>query len=269
VSSHRSIYPEPSGINPPGPHKLQPHPSGIFQRNKDMVSVFMQKDITASALAKDALDAVKATIEDSETVSSTDGAEIDPDDSEEFRLDVGGFVRSNKTRTTVVEIEDNGSTESPDSFVHNEDCKSSENGARKVRFSTLTILEFEYDIGDNPTPRSGPSVTIQWKPHSEVVLPVDTYERAVAQIRKGRSLLIPAGVRLEMLLQAGCSRGQIIRETRPVNIARTQRRRTIATLGLSEFHEMSEMVSRKTKNILTFGMLKRKEKEYLTQSGAV
>lgn len=141
--------------------------------------------------------------------------------------------------------------------------------SKKVQFSNLSILEFGIDIGDNPTPKSGPSITIQWKNHSIHIVSVDEYEKASTSRRRGRELLIPPAERLAKLLRAGYKHRQIISETRPVNIVRTQRRKTLATLSSFELHEMSEKISRTTKNILSFGLLQRKEKEFLIASGAI
>lgn len=136
----------------------------------------------------------------------------------------------------------------------------------QLRFSDLTIREYPYDIGDNPTPMSGPSLTIQWTHDTELSVSIDEYEDAIIDRRKGRQMLIPAKQRMEILRKGGYSIVQIRKETRPVNIARAQRQRTLATLDLANVFEVSEAITRKTVNILTLGAKKRREKAYLSKA---
>lgn len=225
-----------------------------------MVSLFLlNKDTDWSMIDMEKLsDAETVIADDSDSFASTstDMADIDGHDDSSYKQaieDSDTVLDLVKTKSSYVVP----ATKSNIPKTHK----------KKVLFSTVSIREFAIDIGDNPTPRSGPSITIQWRHHSSHTISVDEYEQSIPGKRKGRQMLIPAPVRLEMLVRAGYSHSQIIRETKPVNIARTQRQRTIATLGLSELHEVSEKISRSTKNILSLGLLKRKENDYLTASG--
>jgi hypothetical protein len=137
-----------------------------------------------------------------------------------------------------------------------------------VKYSNITIREYPYDIGDNPSSSSSPSLSIQWKHQFEQTMSVDKYEESVPIRRKGRQMLIPAQIRFKMLRNEGYTFQQIRNESRAVNRIREQRRRTVAQLELTNIHEISEKIKRKTLNLLSFGNRKRRENEYLAQANA-
>jgi hypothetical protein len=147
-------------------------------------------------------------------------------------------------------------------------AKNGIDGKANVTFTDITIREYPYEIGDNPSSFSGPPISIQWEYQNEQTVSIDQYETMAPTRRKGREMLLPADIRTKLLRETGYSLLQIRKETRNVNIARQQRRRTLAQLEMEHVHELSEKITRSTLNVLSFGMRKRKEKEYLSHACA-
>lgn len=97
---------------------------------------------------------------------------------------------------------------------------------RSVRFSTLTIREYQRCLGDN-VPSSGAPVTIVWDHDSEAVYSVQDYEDAVEETRRAKSeLKIPGLLRAEILQGLGYSRREVQEASKQSAIARNKRRRT-------------------------------------------
>lgn len=146
-------------------------------------------------------------------------------------------------------------------------CNSAETGisptASGVRFEGITIREYFITIGDNPSPLFGPPLSLDWMFDSEYSLTVDRYEELRQKRRTGREMMIPSRMREDILLQSGFARKEIVAYTKPVNIARSQRRRTAASLGLSTIEEVSETIHRKIVNMVTFGKQKKEERKFL------
>lgn len=136
---------------------------------------------------------------------------------------------------------------------------------RRVSFSFVTLREYPYEIGDNPASPSGPALSIRWNYSNEQTIPFDEYENMRPQCdrRTGDKLKVPPEVRYEILRSAGYSQLQIQKETRLVNVARRQRLRTIESHKMFFMEEISEKLTKKTMNILSFGTMKRKEKKYI------
>jgi hypothetical protein len=145
--------------------------------------------------------------------------------------------------------------------------RTKDKGIAAVQFSTITIRNYPYAIGDNPASRSGPSLSIAWGFESEETASVDNYEELLllSPRRQRMEMLMPPQVREQILKRAGFTKRQIREVTKPVNICRAQRRRTICSLQASHLHEISEKCWRKTLNFLSLGGRKRKEKKFLAE----
>lgn len=133
----------------------------------------------------------------------------------------------------------------------------------KVGFSTLTIREHPVTIGDNPGGVIGPPLAIEWEHEHEVAVAVDEYEKLRPPRRHGREMIIPKAAREDLLRKSGLTRSDIIKGTKPVNIARAQRRRTQEMQGLSSVEEIGQSLTRKAKNLFSLGSRKRNEKKYI------
>jgi hypothetical protein len=132
-----------------------------------------------------------------------------------------------------------------------------------VRFGNVSIRQYSVIVGDNPGGHAGPPLSIGWEHDDEVTLDVLEYEQQRPPRRKGREMLVPVDVRVERLRDAGYSRSDIVALTKPVNLARTQRRRTLETLHLQPLYQLHEKLSRKTLLLLTGGRRKRSERKLL------
>jgi hypothetical protein len=132
-----------------------------------------------------------------------------------------------------------------------------------VRFSNVSIREYSVIVGDNPGGMYGPPLSIGWEYGNEVTLDVMDYEQQRPPRRKGREMLIPAEVRVERLRDAGYSRAEIVSLTKPVNVARSQRKKTLDTLHLQPLFQLHEKLSRSTISMLTGGRRKKTEMKLL------
>lgn len=132
-----------------------------------------------------------------------------------------------------------------------------------VRFGNVSIRQYPVIVGDNPGGNSGPPLSIGWEFFDEVTLDVIEYEQERPPRRKGREMLVPVDVRVARLRNAGYSRAEIVALTKPVNVARSQRKRTLDTLHLQPLFQLNEKFSRKTFSLLTGGRQKKTEKKLL------
>jgi adenylate kinase family enzyme len=132
-----------------------------------------------------------------------------------------------------------------------------------VRFSSVTIHEHPMIIGDNPGCSFGPPLSISWKAQETLSLPLEEYELTRPSRRSHVQMVIPTSMRNAILRRAGYARNEIVELTKPVNIARNHRKRTIEVQNLDKIHEMSERILRATKHIVTLGYKKRQERKFL------
>jgi hypothetical protein len=140
---------------------------------------------------------------------------------------------------------------------------SSSSSSTLIEFTTVTIREYPITIGDNPASRTGISISIEWDYDSEVTLDVTAYEDERPPRRTGREMIIPPDARTERLRAVGFTREQIVRQTRPINIARGLRRRTCETLHLESVHLLTECFARHYRNVLTLGQTEKRQRQFL------
>jgi len=138
-----------------------------------------------------------------------------------------------------------------------------------VSFSSIEIRDYPICVGDNPGGTSGTPISIEWKHSSQGSIGLEEYEKTRPQRRCRSGLVMPALAREERLRSMGYSSNELRTLTRPVNIDRRNRRRTLETLQLSSLHEFNEKIARKTLNFLSFGAKKRQEKKLLDYGNAL
>jgi hypothetical protein len=131
---------------------------------------------------------------------------------------------------------------------------------KTLSFSFIDIREYPMCIGDNPGGSVGTPLSIEWKHVSEVQIGLEEYEDSRPERRSHSALAMGETVRYEILRRSGYTRKDIQSGTKPVNIERAGRKRTLETLNLARLHEFRESLSRKTLNVLSFGARKRKER---------
>lgn len=119
--------------------------------------------------------------------------------------------------------------------------------AEKVRFSSIEIREYLFNIGDNPSVTLGVPLSISWECVGESKLSIDEYEKGFegAPRRSYAELRIPRVEREKILRDLhGYTKNDILSMTRPVNISRMRRRRTIETMPLAPIEEAIEKAKR-------------------------
>jgi len=80
----------------------------------------------------------------------------------------------------------------------------------RVSFDTVTVREFEWELGDNPSCSSGPPLTLAWTPFRQWAISLDKYENMREFTfcrRNGKDdLLIPRDKRERILREMGRSK---------------------------------------------------------------
>lgn len=134
----------------------------------------------------------------------------------------------------------------------------------QVQFTTVQIRDYGITIGDNPCPRDGPPLTIEWNHHHEDEFTLPEYEATRPERRHNQEMIIPSKVRFEILQKSGCTVKDIIRATKEVDMARRERMETTSMLYRSKTHESLERWRRALRNLVT--NKKRKERKFLELS---
>jgi hypothetical protein len=134
----------------------------------------------------------------------------------------------------------------------------------KVRFSDITIREYPYGMGDNPSSRNGPSLGLSWSYRSVINKSIDEHETSMKECRREtQEMIMPSFMRIEILKSAGYSRQEIVTEMRNLDKIRGQRQITVDNLNLIYVEEIFEKVARKSFDAFTFGRRKKREKQYI------
>ena len=174
--------------------------------------------------------------------------------------------------------EENGTTST---LMVPTDTKSNGVKKRTVEFSTVTIHEHPRIAGDNPGGLSGPPLSIAWEAISSTCVDIDKYEQVRANSmtagsrrhrshrRKTEEMRLESSQRVQMLSQLGISSADIKAATRTADNIRNRRLHTKAYLYASQTHERVELLYRRLRHIVTLGLKKRKEREYLRRANAI
>jgi hypothetical protein len=103
-----------------------------------------------------------------------------------------------------------------------------------VKFETVTVREFSYELGDHPLTRDGVPLSLSWEPFDERSYSVDKYEQMkcsppgfpgnVLSTQQRRDILIRAGYPVSLLLQAEVELEQRRRQLKVSRHADEQRR---------------------------------------------
>lgn len=99
----------------------------------------------------------------------------------------------------------------------------SASASKQVSFGSIDLHVHQYTLGDNPSLRSGPPVTIAWKSFETFSLDLDDYEREKPDPRQKEMMLLPRSVREHILRNRGFSRGELKEATEQAERIRVQR----------------------------------------------
>jgi len=136
-----------------------------------------------------------------------------------------------------------------------------ETDPRNVIFAEIRIREYERSLGDNPSCSSGPPISLGWKYQECKTVSLDKFESFRPPRRSQFEMLIPRAKRQDMLVKEwNTPPHQCARAIRENMKTKTQRRRTIETLGFEKFDTALESARRKIIRTVTFQ--KRPSKKY-------
>ncbi|KAL3810460.1 hypothetical protein ACHAXA_008822 [Cyclostephanos tholiformis] len=123
---------------------------------------------------------------------------------------------------------------------------------RGVAFAHVNIREYERVLGDNPSVRSGPPLSIGWRYSPEpLTISIEDYEFAKGPPRSSAEFCVPKTVRESMLKEhAEVSRPQMVAAVRSIQKDKAQRRKTVVNLGMAGVEEKIEGAKRKVNKIL-------------------
>jgi len=133
-----------------------------------------------------------------------------------------------------------------------------------VSFSQIQIREYPMIVGDNPSILTGVPVTIDWEHVEEMEFQLEDYE--AARVQPPRSMVelrMPASHRDAILKNQGFSLAERNQGKKWANITKHHRKRTSATMALSEVAEAVENAKRATKNATWGRKRKQQERKYL------
>lgn len=113
---------------------------------------------------------------------------------------------------------------------NDETMKGHSNKIPLVRFTTISVRDYEIALEYNPTVTSGPAIGIGWQYLQSCTMTVDEYESIrPSRLRLAKdSLRLSKEERLQRLKSSGYTKQELQRAVKATNIARIKRRKTLA-----------------------------------------
>ena len=108
-------------------------------------------------------------------------------------------------------------------------CESFQNNTeRRVSFDSVKIRAYSLTLGDNPSCKEWPALSLDWNYEQYDKLPIDTFETFRKQTRRGSNaeLKIPSQTRNDLLKYLDVSEEEIITTQMEVQIIKLERSRT-------------------------------------------
>eukprot|EP00978_Attheya_sp_CCMP212_P040411 scaffold220159_cov59-Attheya_sp.AAC.1 len=121
----------------------------------------------------------------------------------------------------------------------------------KVCFSHVEIRLYQRILGDNPSSRSGPSVSIDWNYDPSNVLSMSVKEYEKQKVPK-KILVMSRWERETLLHSLGYTQHQIAASVKKTIKIQNQRRQTINNLSAAELEESFEKIRRGLKKVTCF-----------------
>lgn len=132
---------------------------------------------------------------------------------------------------------------------------------KRCSFSSVDIREHERIAGDNPCVTSGVPLSIGWGYYQHSPISLDDYELNRGPPRDKIEMMVPAGVRRQMLRdEFGVSVAEMNASMREVNVTKRLRRHTVATEHLEGWSEVVQSAKRKFSRFVK-GTSTKKEEE--------
>jgi len=174
--------------------------------------------------------------DNSRTSSQTSASELIED-----VVDVEEINENDENGTTAAVVPEDSSPNQPE-----ENETDASRDSKKFRWSTITIREYAYALGDNVTVM-GPPICLSWEHQDETVFDLIQYDQACVEGETRRTqteLKMPSKHRTQILKESGYSQQRIQKAIKNSNITRNQRKRTNNTLNLQPLQEALEKVKR-------------------------
>ena len=109
--------------------------------------------------------------------------------------------------------------------------------ASSVSFGTVSIHSHQVILGDNPSVRSGPPLTLDWKPFDTKTVDLDSYERYFEEEGRRRTyaeLRIPQGQREQLVKELDYNKRMLRQVLKEIDfIRRTSSFSEVASIGES------------------------------------
>mmetsp|Transcript_13120 Transcript_13120/g.22486 ORF Transcript_13120/g.22486 Transcript_13120/m.22486 type:complete len:611 (-) Transcript_13120:180-2012(-) len=122
---------------------------------------------------------------------------------------------------------------------------------KRCAFSCVNIREHERVAGDNPCVTSGVPLSIGWGYYEHPAISLDDYEFNKGPSRDKIEMMVPAGVRRQMLRdEFGVTISEMNASMKDVNLTKRQRRHTVASEHLEGWKEVAESAKRKFKRFV-------------------
>mmetsp|Transcript_17565 Transcript_17565/g.24764 ORF Transcript_17565/g.24764 Transcript_17565/m.24764 type:complete len:290 (+) Transcript_17565:145-1014(+) len=147
------------------------------------------------------------------------------------------------------------------SISNTSNCSKSE---ISVSFESVEFREYPIILGDNPAVSTGAPLTIDWDYQQVDKVQIDEYESKRPARRSYVQMAIPKRHREELLVENGCTRREILKRVKEVNLSRLNRRRTVEMLHQTQVQVRVEKMKRGLKNMLTRN--KKREKAWIKAS---
>lgn len=114
----------------------------------------------------------------------------------------------------------------------------------KVQFASITIREYQLILGDNPSSKAGPSLSIGWEYSELPSVPVKVFEKLRKPARSGcaRDLIRSTANRERLARRLGYSWEAIANNVRSLNKDRSQRRQTLNSNAITSISTSSALV---------------------------
>ena len=119
-------------------------------------------------------------------------------------------------------------------------------GLKRCSFSSVDIREHERVAGDNPCVTSGVPLSIGWGYYQHDSISLDDYEFNRGPPRDKIEMMVPAGIRRQMLRdEFDVTIAEINASMREVNVTKRHRRHTVATEHMEGWSEVVQSAKRK------------------------
>ena len=141
------------------------------------------------------------------------------------------------TSSSSLDLDDSSSS-STSSLILSPGAKKAQRRRSSVQFGSLTIRNYEVQLGDHPSCSNGVPVSIGWRYNELNPICIEKYEAWMKDKRRSRSEFhLPRTHRESILKEYGYSRSQMTEATKQVAKIKKQRRASLKTTPITRLQE--------------------------------